>query len=101
MLATGAGCAALLGVTAASAQSDPSGPPVCGVGWYGTMTFEDALVRYAGYYTEQEIIDGFAARDVNGNGFVCVNRPAFDRNAPLQFILDDVEKGRALDAPPR
>jgi hypothetical protein len=84
-------CVALLGVTAAAAHSTP---PQCPTP-FGTWTLEEGLVRYAGFYTEEEIRSGFAALDRNGNGIICYLRPADDREYPLQVLIDDL----VLDQP--
>ena len=60
------------------------------------MTLADALVRYAGYYTVDEILTGFAAHDVNSNGFWCFKLAPDDRYFPLVFFFgnDDLtDKG--------
>ena len=79
-------CAALLG-SSASAQSASNGPPVCPLG-FSAQTHEDALVRSAGSYTEQEIRAGFAGHDVNANGVICA-KPVrrWDKAFPLQRIV--------------
>jgi hypothetical protein len=50
-------------------------------------------VRYAGVFTEQEIMAGFASVDVNGNGVVC-GKPFSpgDKKFPLQQLHDDLAK---------
>ena len=48
------------------------------------------LVRYAGVYTEQEITEGFAVLDRNGNDIVCGKPFQKDRYYPLQNIRDDL-----------
>ena len=68
-LAATMACVALLAVPAASAEATSPGPPDCPVGFPGVMTLADALVRYEGYYTVEEIHTGFASHDLNGNGF--------------------------------
>ena len=78
-------CADLLGATASTAHSKP---PQCPPP-FGTWTVEQGLVRYAGYYTEEELRSGFAALDRNGNGIICYFRPANDRFYPLQNFVDD------------
>ena len=81
-------CLALLGGTASTAQSDPVGPSVCPTP-FTAQTLEDALVRYAGFYTEEEIRAGFAGRDRNVNGIVCGKPFQKDRLFPLQNLRDD------------
>lgn len=85
-------CAVLLGSTASAAQSDPNGPPVCPYG-FSAQTLEDALVRYGGSFTEEEIRAGFAGHDVNANGIIC-GKPysPFDKAFPLQNLRDDLAK---------
>jgi hypothetical protein len=82
----------LLGSPASAAPSAPNGPPVCPLG-FSIQTAEDALLRYGGSYTEQEIRAGFAEHDVNGNGFIC-GKPIsrWDKAFPLQWIRDDLAK---------
>ena len=82
-------CIALLGATAAAAQARSGGPSVCPAA-YGIWTLEDGLVRYAGYLTEQEIRDGFAEHDANGNGILCNKIWAHDRFYPFQLLFDDL-----------
>jgi hypothetical protein len=81
-------CVVLLGATASAAQSAPNKAPECPPP-FGTWTVEQGLVRYAGFYTEQEIRSGFAELDTNGNGIICFMRPADDRFFPLQLLIDD------------
>ena len=81
-------CAVWLGAAAPAAQS-AGGPPVCPTP-YAPQTLEENLVRYAGFYTEQEIRDGFASRDRNSNGIVCGKPFQKDRYYPLQNIRDDL-----------
>jgi hypothetical protein len=79
-------CVALIGATASAAHSNP---PECPPP-FGTWTLEEGLVRYAGFYTEEEIRAGFAGVDRNGNGVICSSiRPADDRFYPLQIVVDD------------
>ena len=85
-------CVVWLGATASGAQaSNPAAvrPRI------PLKTLDDALVRYAGAYTEQEIRDGFAFHDVDGNGIVCGKPFQKDRYYPLQNLRDDLT-GRAL-----
>ena len=42
-------------------------------------------MRYAGFYTEQEIRSNFAALDTNGNGIICFIRPANDRFSRYRY----------------
>ena len=81
-------CLVWLGAAASAAQS-ADGPPVCPDS-YTAQTLEENLVRYAGFYTEQEIRDGFASRDRNGNGIVCGKPFQKDRYYPLQNLRDDL-----------
>jgi hypothetical protein len=81
-------CVILLGASASGAQSAPSDPAFC-LPTFTAQTLQDALVRYAGFITDQEIRSGFAEHDVNGNGIVCGRPYARDRFFPLQTILDD------------
>ena len=83
------GCFALLAGTALSVYAAPEGPPLC-PGGYHVMTLEDALVRYAGSFTPDEIAAGFAWHDVNDNGIVCAKVPGPDPFYPLQVLLDDL-----------
>ena len=85
-------CIALLGATGSAAQSSSGGPPVCPPA-NDIWTLEDGLVRYAGYYTEEEIRAGFAVHDVNGNGILCNMIWANDRFYPLQLLFDDLPDG--------
>lgn len=60
------------------------------------MTLEQALVRYAGYYTEEQIRAGFDDKDSNDNGYFCYRIDSvqqLDRFYPLVvfFVLDDFE----------
>ena len=82
-------CIALLGATASAAQASSNGPPVCPAS-FGIWTLEQGLVRYAGYLTEQEIRDGFAAHYVNGNWIICNKIWAHDRFYPFQQLIDDL-----------
>ena len=71
--------------------------PVCPAA-FTAQTLDDALVRYAGAYTEEEIRDGFAFHDVDGNGIVCGKPFQKDRYYPLQNLRDDLT-GRAVIPP--
>ena len=53
------------------------------------MTLADALVHYAGYFTVEEILTGFASHDVNGNGFWCYQEPD-PRYHPILNLRDDL-----------
>lgn len=79
-------CVVLLGATASAAHAKSPQCPTA----FGTWTVEEGLVRYAGYYTEEELRAGFAALDTNGNGVICYMRPADDRAYPLQVLIDDL-----------
>ena len=63
------------------------------------MTLDQALVHYAGFYTEAEIRAGFAGMDKNGNGLVCRTQPPpyeeGGKHFPLQIIRDDLPRGSA------
>ena len=80
----------------AEARPGPTGPPMnCPAGMQGKMTLEQALVRYAGYYTEEQIRAAFDDHDVNDNGYFCyrIDPMHLDRFYPLVifFELDDFE----------
>jgi len=85
--------AALAGTTAGAAQSATVGPLSCPPGVSSIMTLADALVRYDGYYTVEEIHTGFASHDKNGNGYTCYKLLADDRFFPLVnfFYGDDLD----------
>ena len=87
-------CVVWVGATASGAQA---ANPVCPAA-FTAQTLDDALVRYAGAYTEQEIRDGFAFHDVDGNGIVCGKPFQKDRYYPLQNLRDDLT-GRAVIPP--
>lgn len=76
----------------AAAASSNADPKSCPGGFPYVMTLPDALVHYAGYYTVEEILTGFASHDVNGNGFWCYqaspNRD--ERYFPLLNFRDDL-----------
>jgi hypothetical protein len=69
--------------------SASAAPPACPTA-FGTWTLEEGLVRYAGFYTEEELRAGFAEIDRNGNGIICYMRPADDRFYPQQNLIDDL-----------
>ena len=81
--------AAAFALTAAAAHATPNGPPLC-PGGYEPMTLEDAFVRYAGYFSPDEIAAGFDWHDVNDNGIVCRKVPGPDPFYPFQVLLDDL-----------
>ena len=81
--------AAALTLTAGAAHAGPEGQPLC-PGGYDVMTLEYALVRYAGYFTPDEIAAGFDWHDVNDNGIVCRKVPGPDPFYPLQVLMDDL-----------
>jgi hypothetical protein len=87
-------CAVFAAISAPGAIADPKGPPTCPPGYdLSPMTLDQALVLYAGYFTEEEIRAGFAGHDANGNGIVCRKHPpAFDleRFLPLNLLIDDL-----------
>ena len=85
----GMACLALLGATASAAQSARNGPPPVCPAAFTAQTLEDALVRYAGAFTEEEIRAGFASHDLNVNGIVCAKPFQKDRFFPLQNLRDD------------
>jgi hypothetical protein len=78
---------ALVGTPAAT----PADPPTCHPGFPLVMTLSDALVRYDGYYTVEEIRAGFADHDKNGNGYWCYRLSPDDKFFPLVFFRDDLE----------
>jgi hypothetical protein len=75
----------------------PTGPPMdCPHGLPYKMTLEYALVRYAGYYTGEQIRAGFDGHDANDNGYACYHKDPPAAEAifyPLVvfFPLDDFE----------
>ena len=71
--------------------AEPPGPPSCPPGLPHTMTLEQALERYAGYFTEEQIRASFAENDLNGNGYGCYRTPAFGRFDPFVVFIDDLE----------
>ena len=71
----------------------------CPYGLPDRMTLEQALVRYAGYFTEERIRAGFDLRDSNDNGYFCYRlADPTDIHYPLVvfFPVDDFE-GATLD----
>jgi hypothetical protein len=72
--------------------SEPPRPPACPPGYVFTMTLEQALVRYAGYISDEEVRAGFANHDANGNGYICWKTQAGDRFYPIANIHDDLEE---------
>ena len=79
--------------TGGAAQSATVRPLSCPPGVSSLMTLADALVRYDGYYTVEEIHTGFASHDRNGNGYTCYKLLAHDRFFPLVnfFYGDDFD----------
>jgi hypothetical protein len=51
----------------------PNGPPVFPAA-FSAQTLEDALIRYAGAFTEEQIRAGFAEHDLNDNGSCAASR---------------------------
>ena len=81
-------CVALLGATAPAAHADQPQCPEA----FGTWTVEQGLVRYADFFTEEQIRSRFAALDYNDNGIICYLRPADDRFYPAQLFIDDLAR---------
>ena len=89
-----AACVLVMGFASSARAQQSPGPPACPPGFPLTMTLDHALVRYAGYYTEEFIRTGFALHDINGNGYWCYKiNPPDDRHFPLVmfFSQDDLE----------
>ena len=83
-----AALAIALGLAPGAAHATPRDS--LGPGGYDVMTLEDALVRYAGFFTPDEIAAGFDWHDVNDNGIVCRKVPGPDPFYPFQVLLDDL-----------
>ena len=83
-----AALAIALGLTTGAAHATPR-DSLC-PGGYDVMTLEDALDRYAGFFTPDEIAVGFDWHDVNDNGIVCRKVPGPDPFYPFQVLLDDL-----------
>ena len=81
-------------IAAPAAASSNADPKSCPAGFPNVMTLPNALVHYAGYYTVEEIVTGFASHDVNGNGFWCyqANPNRDPRYFPLLNFRDDLEE---------
>jgi hypothetical protein len=80
---------ATLVILTAPALATPSAPPnlpACPGGFPYVMTLPDALARYAGYYTVEEIYAGFALHDKNGHGFWCYKLHPDEGNYPFVFF---------------
>ena len=99
LVAATTACVALLAGTAGSAQASTQGERLC-PGGYTVMTLEYALVRYAGYFTPDEIATGFDWHDVNDNGIVCRKVPGPDPFYPFQVLLDDLSTNGHHQPPP-
>ena len=80
-----------LGALVGSPAATPADPPACPPGFPLIMTLPDALVRYDGYYTVEEIYTGFADHDKNSNGYWCYQFSPDDRFFPVLFLRDDLE----------
>jgi hypothetical protein len=96
LLAALATLALVLGLSGPAAAANAK--PVCPPGYFeGTITLDQALVHYAGFYTEEEIRAGFAGHDRNGNGLVCRKQPPpfKDKFFPLYLLIDDLARGSA------
>jgi hypothetical protein len=84
----------------AVAGAAPAAERICPPGFGAPQTLQDVLIRYAGSYTEAEILAGFASRDLNRNGLVCAKPiSSHDKAFPLQqfFAVDDLSE----PVPPR
>lgn len=95
----GASVAVVMG-SATSAAADPepgpgpTQPPMeCPYGLPLQMTVAEALVHYAGSFTEEQIRAGFALKDSNENGYFCYredHRPGHPLYPALTwFSIDD------------
>jgi hypothetical protein len=83
-----AALAIALALTTGAAHAAPT--DILCPGGYDVMTLDYALVRYAGFFTPEEIAAGFDWHDVNDNGIVCRKVPGPDPFYPFQVLLDDL-----------